>query len=90
MSDAGPESRNQLLVAVTIVAVMCVLGVALIVAPVITKDTAFAATGIGAMSGALATALNAPSGIGKVISAAKAPPANPTPPPPGGQPAEVP
>lgn len=74
MNPDVPESRNQFLVALAIVAALGLLGIGLIIGAIVMKDVQFAVGGVGTIIGALATALNAPSGIGKVITAAKAPP----------------
>jgi len=72
--SAAPESQAQLVVALAIVIALLLIGVALIIAAVLRKDTSFAMGGVGTIIGALATALNAPTGIGKVLAAAKASP----------------
>lgn len=81
MSDTGPtappetapaESANaQLIVALAIVLTLAVIAVGLIVAGCITGQWAVLAGGIGTAIGALATALNAPSGIANVLASAK-------------------
>lgn len=73
---SAPESSNQFWVAVVIVAGLVTLGLGLISAALLnpSSDTALGiGTAVGTIIGALATALNAPSGISKVLSAAKAP-----------------
>ena len=87
--DTAPESRSQLIVAMAIVGGLVAIGVAMVIAVVLNPAIGVAlgvGTAIGTIVGILGTALNAPSGIGKVISAAKAPPANPTQPLPGAEP----
>lgn len=71
--DEPQESTNQLIVAMAIVAVLGLIGLGLIVAGIITKQWSDFGLGIGSIIGALATALNTPSGISKVIAAAKKP-----------------
>jgi hypothetical protein len=68
-----PESRNQFIVALAIVAGLVIVAVAMLV--VVKLDPALAGplgigTAIGTIIGALANALAAPSGIGRVISSA--------------------
>lgn len=64
------DSSNQLIVALSIVGVLGMLGLGLIIGGVITKQWGEFGTGIGAVIGALGTALNAPTGISTVIKAA--------------------
>lgn len=68
-----PSDNNQSVVALAIVAALVVLGVMLVIAGLLGGPWAIITGTIGTIVGALATALNAPSGIGNVISAAKAP-----------------
>lgn len=70
---------NQTAVAIYIVGALLVISVGCLAVAVITKDAGPAWGAVGATIGALATALNAPSGIGGVISASKgvAPPTDP-------------
>lgn len=77
MNDAAPESQAQFITALAIVSGLVVIGLALIVASVISKDDKYATLGVGTIIGALATALNAPTGIGKVLQAAKGAQASP-------------
>lgn len=72
------ESSNQLIVALAIVAVLGLIGVGLIIGGIVNNSWAAVGTGIGAVVGALSNALSAPSGIGSVIKASKAPPTDPT------------
>lgn len=82
MSDSPPDppavavpkadANGQLIVALAIVAVLGLLGLALIVAALVTQDWSSAPAIIGTIVGALATALNAPSGIGNVLRASAA------------------
>ena len=85
MTDAAPESRNQLITALAIVGAMTLLGAGLLVYGWAAHDSTAATGGVFTIIGALATALNAPSGISKVLAAAKADP-NPTQPLPGAEP----
>lgn len=71
-----PESSNQLIVALSIVAVLGLLGMGLIIGGIIDKNWADLGVGIGAIVGALSNALAAPSGVASVIKASKAPDAN--------------
>jgi len=86
---AAPESQGQLIVALAIVAAVTVLGLALIVASVLAQDKDYAVAGVGTIIGGLLSALNAPTGIAKVLQAAKgqpvAQPNQPPRPPPGPQ-----
>lgn len=69
-----PESSNQLIVALAIVAGLVLLGVAMIGAALINSTVGAAlgiGTAVGTIIGGLLNALNAPSGIGKVLNAAK-------------------
>jgi hypothetical protein len=74
---AAPESTNQLVVALAIVMALTVLGIGLLVAGYVSKQWAIIIGPIGVVLGSLASALNAPSGIGKVLTAAKQVPQNP-------------
>jgi hypothetical protein len=70
------EAPNaQLIVSLGIVVVLGLLGLALILAGVYAayagKDGTVAWAGVGTIVGALATALNAPSGIANMLTAAK-------------------
>ncbi len=56
------EQNSQTVVALAIVAVLGALGAGLIVAGLYLKDTGPVWGGVGAIIGALATALNAPNG----------------------------
>ncbi len=65
------DSYAQTLVALAIVAGLVILGGLALGAAIIIKDAAAAMVGIaGTCIGALATALNAPTGIANVISSA--------------------
>lgn len=66
------ETNGQLIVALAIVVVLCILAAALVVAGVMTGKWDVLAAPIGTVIGALATALNAPSGIGNVLRANRA------------------
>lgn len=65
-----PESTNQLIVALAIVGAMTTLGLALIGAGLWMKVDTFK-DGVFMIIGAFANALNVPTGIGKVLTAAK-------------------
>lgn len=65
------ETNGQLIVALAIVAVLGVLAVALVAAAAITGKWDALGIPVGTVIGALATALNAPSGIGNVLRANK-------------------
>jgi hypothetical protein len=67
----SPESTAQLVVALAIVAAMSVLGLGLIAAGFYAKAWVYVGPSIGMILGALATALNAPTGIGKILNASK-------------------
>lgn len=80
LPPAPTEAPNaQLIVSLAIVAVLGVIAVGLIVAGCITGQWAVLNGGIGTAIGAMATALNAPSGLGSVIAAAKKTTGAPTP-----------
>lgn len=70
-----PESINQLIVALAIVGGLVIIGIGMILAASFLNEKIVAALGVGTalgtIIGALANALNAPSGIGKVLTAAK-------------------
>jgi hypothetical protein len=66
------ETNGQLIVALAIVLVFLVVALALVVAGVMTGKWDVLGGPIGTVIGALATALNAPSGIGNVLRANKA------------------
>lgn len=71
------DANGQLIVSLAIVVVLGAVALGLIIASAATKDWTFAAGAIGAIIGALATALNAPTGITSALrasAAAKAPP----------------
>lgn len=68
------ETNGQLIVSLAIVAILGFLGLALVVAGVMTGKWDVLAGGIGTVIGALGTALNAPSGIGSVLRANNAKP----------------
>jgi len=65
------ESNSQLIVALAIVAVLGTVAVGLIIAGCITNQWAVLSGGIGTAIGALATALNAPTGISAALRASK-------------------
>lgn len=67
----APESSNQLIVASGIVVALTVLGLGLLVAGYVSRQWAIVIGPFGVVLGNLGTALNAPSGIGKVLTAAK-------------------
>jgi hypothetical protein len=84
-----PESLPQFIVALAIVVSLLVLGLALVVmilialsAPNVDKTFVliFAAVGVplGTIIGSLSHALNVPTGVSKVIAAARSAPTNPT------------
>lgn len=77
----SPESKSQLVVAIVIVVALTVIGVCLIGAGLIEHQLALATGGVFTIIGGLLTALNAPSGIGKVLNAAKQQPQTPPPQP---------
>jgi len=66
---------GQVLVSLVIVAVMCVIGLGLIVAAALTNNWSTATGGVSTIIGALATALNSPTGISAAIRSMKDPPA---------------
>jgi flagellar basal body-associated protein FliL len=68
------ERNGQLIVSLAIVVVLGVVAIALIIAAMVTKDWTFAAGAVGAIVGALATALNTPSGISNALRASKTSP----------------
>lgn len=70
----APESKNQFVVALSIVTGLVVLGLGMIIAALCnpTVGTAIGiGTALGTILGILGNALNTPSGIGKVLNAAK-------------------
>jgi len=75
------ETNSQTMVALAIVAVLALLGLGLIGAGLLLKDTGPVWGGVGAIIGALATALNAPNGSrqapAKFDAGAPAPPPDP-------------
>lgn len=69
-----PESSNQLVVALAIVGALTALGLGMIGAALVNATVGAAlgiGTALGTILGILGNALNAPSGIGKVLTAAK-------------------
>jgi hypothetical protein len=68
---AVPESQTQYKVAMAIVAALTLIAALLIVAGIVSGQWAIVAGTIGTIVGSLATALNAPTGIGKLLTAAK-------------------
>lgn len=72
------DVNGQLIVSMAIVIVLGGIAVALIVAAGHNKDWTFAAGAVGAIIGALATALNAPTGITNVLRAGATTPTPPT------------
>lgn len=72
------EANGQLIVSLAIVTAMVVIAVGLIVAGAMVKDGTYVTAGVFTIIGALATALNAPSGTSTAIRAAAT---KPTPPP---------
>jgi len=75
-----PESGNQLVVALAIVAGVVTLGLAMIGAALVNPAVGEAiglGTALGTIIGGLVNALNPPTGIGKVLSAAKQVPQTP-------------
>jgi hypothetical protein len=66
------DANGQLIVSGAIVAVMGVIALALIIAAGITRDWSIAGLAIGTIIGALATALNAPTGITSALRASAA------------------
>lgn len=77
---------SQVLAALAITASLLVIALGCLVTAYLLNDAGPAWGAVGAVVGALATALNAPSGISSVIAASKSPPAAPTPPPPADPP----
>ena len=72
--DKTPDSASQAVIAAGIIVAVTVLGIGLmILAYEVPSQSASALTAVGTVIGGLLTALNAPSGIGKVIAAATAP-----------------
>lgn len=71
---------GQVLVALAIVAGMTALGISLVVAAVVTKNPGLAVGGVATIIGALAAALNTPTGVSAALTAAKtpAPPSEPS------------
>jgi predicted Co/Zn/Cd cation transporter (cation efflux family) len=77
MDDQPPESSHvpaaevngQLIVALSIVGAMILIAVALIIAGTLTKEPTMITGGVFTIIGALATALNAPTGISNAIRA---------------------
>ena len=67
------EQNAQVVVSLAIIAALGVIGVGLICAGVVLKDTGPVWGGIGTVIGALATALNTPSGIAAALTAATRP-----------------
>ena len=65
--DAGTA---QFATAIAIVAVLGIIAIALIIAGVVTKNWVIVSGTIGTVVGALGTALNAPTGITKVMEKA--------------------
>lgn len=73
------DTNGQLIVSLAIVVVLGLIATGLIIAAAVTGDWTFAAGAVGAIVGALATALNTPSGISNAIRASAA--VNPPPQP---------
>lgn len=79
MTDTNPtppavpaaEANGQLIVALAIVVALGLIALGLIVAGIITGHWDVLAGGIGAAIGAMATALNAPTGISNALRASK-------------------
>jgi predicted Co/Zn/Cd cation transporter (cation efflux family) len=70
-SDATNEPPNaQLIVALAIVAAVTVIALGLIVAGVLTRQWTVFSGGVFTAIGALATALNAPTGVANALAAA--------------------
>lgn len=67
----SPDSANQLWTALAIVFCVGTLGIALIIAGCLTGQWAILGVPIGTVLGILGTALNAPTGIGNVLAAAR-------------------
>lgn len=79
MNTPEKPADAQLIVALAIVVVLGGIAAGLIVAACITKDWTLAAGAVGTIIGALATALNAPTGIANALRATT--PAQPEPDP---------
>lgn len=77
----SPESKSQLVVSVVIVAALTVIGLALIAAGLIEHKLELSTGGVFTIIGGLLTALNAPTGVGKLLNAAKQQPQAPPPDP---------
>jgi hypothetical protein len=78
MTDAlikqpAAEANGQLIVALAIVLGLVTIEIGLVVAGYLSGQWAILGGPIGVVIGALATALNAPTGIGNVLRASKAP-----------------
>lgn len=67
----SPESNSQYKTALAIVGGLVVLGIGFIIAGIVSGQWAIMAGPIGTVIGILGTALNTPTGIGKVLNAAK-------------------
>lgn len=72
------DANGQLIVSLAIVVVLGLIALALVIAGTMTGKWDVLAGGIGAAIGALATALNAPSGLSNVLRAASTPPPPPS------------
>jgi len=66
------EKNGQLIVSLAIVVAMVVIAVGLIIAGAIAKDGASITAGVFTIIGALASALNAPTGVANALRAVKA------------------
>jgi predicted Co/Zn/Cd cation transporter (cation efflux family) len=69
-APADPPANAQLITALTIVAAITVIAVGLIVAGVLTRQWTVFSGGVFTAIGALATALNAPTGVANALAAA--------------------
>ena len=67
----GEPPNAQLIVSMTIVATLGVIAGGLIVAGCVTGQWSVLSGGVGTAIGALATALNAPSGVANMLAAAQ-------------------
>jgi hypothetical protein len=65
------ETNGQLIVALAIVAALTVIGIGLLVVGVKSGNWVAISGAVGTIIGALATALNAPTGIASVLRAGK-------------------
>lgn len=64
---------SQVVVSLTIVAALTIVAIGLVIASLVTKDWSFSGGAIGAIVGAMATALNTPSGVTAALAESKKP-----------------